>query len=79
MKAKTVGEIYLRYSGLLSGNDKKKLYIILVLQILVSFLDVLGIALLGIVGALTVTGIQSSKPAGKVAEFINFINLKERN
>jgi ABC-type multidrug transport system fused ATPase/permease subunit len=77
MKAKTVGEIYLRYSGLLSGNDKKKLYIILVLQILVSFLDVLGIALLGIVGALTVTGIQSSKPAGKVAEFINFINLSE--
>jgi ABC-type multidrug transport system fused ATPase/permease subunit len=77
MKTKVIGEIYLRYYSLLSAHDKKKIYIIIALQILVSFLDVIGIALLGIVGALTVTGIQSSEPAGKVAEFINFINLSE--
>ena len=67
--------LYSRYSTLLSSRDKKKLLGILILQILVSFLDVLGIALIGVVGALTVTGIQSSKPAGRISDFIDFLNL----
>lgn len=70
-----IKNLYSRYSTLLSSRDKKKLLVILILQILVSFLDVLGIALIGVVGALTVTGIQSSKPAGRMSDFIEFLNL----
>ena len=70
-----IKNLYSRYSTLLSRRDKKKLLVILILQILVSFLDVLGIALIGVVGALTVTGIQSSKPAGRISDFIEFLNL----
>lgn len=70
-----IKNLYSRYSTLLSRRDKKKLLVILILQILVSFLDVLGIALIGVVGALTVTGIQSSKPAGRISDFIEFVNL----
>lgn len=70
-----IKNLYSRYSTLLSSIDKKKLLVILILQILVSFLDVLGIALIGVVGALTVTGIQSSKPAGRMSDFIEFLNL----
>jgi ABC-type multidrug transport system fused ATPase/permease subunit len=67
--------LYSRYSILLSNRDKKKILVILFLKILVSFLDVVGIGLIGVVGALTVTGIQSSKPAGRISDFIEFINL----
>jgi ATP-binding cassette subfamily C protein len=71
MRLARVKDLYSRYSRLLSRADKNKLGIILVLQVLVSFLDVIGIALIGVVGALTVTGIQSSKPTGKISEFID--------
>jgi ABC-type multidrug transport system fused ATPase/permease subunit len=64
---------------MLSKVDKNKLGIILVLQILVSFLDVIGIALIGIVGALTVTGIQSTKPTGKISEIIELLGLSDNS
>lgn len=67
--------LYYQYSTLLSSRDKKKLLMILFLQILVSFLDVVGIALIGVVGALTVTGIQSSKPVGRISDLLEFLNL----
>jgi len=75
MRFEQIMHLYSRYSILLSNRDKKKLLVILFLQILVSFLDVVGIGLIGVVGALTVTGIQSSKPAGRISDFIEFINL----
>lgn len=75
MRNSQVAHLYSRYSALLSSRDKKKLLVILCLQILVSLLDVIGIALIGVVGALTVTGIQSSKPVGRISDFIEFLNL----
>ena len=72
MRFEQIMHLYSRYSILLSSRDKKKLLVILFLQILVSFLDVVGIGLIGVVGALTVTGIQSSKPAGRISDFIEF-------
>lgn len=73
-----IKELYSRYSRLLSKSDKKKLSAILVIQIVVSFLDVIGIALIGIVGALTVTGIQSSVPSGRIFQVISLLNLDNR-
>lgn len=79
MRPARLKEMYSRYSKLLSRADKNKLGVILVLQVLVSFLDVVGIALIGVVGALTVTGIQSSKPTGKVSEFIDLLGLNDNS
>jgi ABC-type multidrug transport system fused ATPase/permease subunit len=79
MRMARIKDFYYRYSRLLSRADKNKLGIILVLQILVSFLDVIGIALIGVVGALTVTGIQSSKPTGKISEIINLLHLNNQS
>jgi ABC-type multidrug transport system fused ATPase/permease subunit len=75
MRSEQIMNLYSRYSSLLSRSDKRKLLVILFIQILVSFLDVVGIALIGVVGALTVTGIQSSKPAGRISDFLEFLNL----
>lgn len=75
MRFEQIMHLYSRYSILLSSKDKKKLLVILFLQVVVSFLDVVGIGLIGVVGALTVTGIQSSKPSGRISDFIEFMNL----
>lgn len=75
MEFKQINRMYKRFSSLLSNSDKQKLSIIVVLQILLSFLDVIGIALIGVVGALTVTGIQSSKPVGRISDILEVLNL----
>ena len=79
MRTARIREMYSRYSRLLSRQDKNKLCIILVIQTLVSFLDVIGIALIGVVGALTVTGIQSTQPTGKIFQVISLLNLGDRS
>ena len=75
MRLTRVREMYWRYSRLLSRPDRTKMGIILLLQILVSFLDVIGIALIGVVGALTVSGIQSSQPTGRISQVLDFLQL----
>ena len=75
MRFSRILQIYRRYVGLLSRTDRNKLFIILISQILVSFLDVIGIALIGIVGALTITGIQSSEPSGNISRVLKVLNL----
>lgn len=77
MQTKRVRELYLRYSRLLPIADRRKVGIILLIQILVSFLDVIGIALIGVVGALTVTGIQSSQPTGRIFQVLTVLQLEE--
>jgi ABC-type multidrug transport system fused ATPase/permease subunit len=45
----------------------------------VSFLDVAGIALIGMVGALTVTGIQSSSPTGRINQVLEVLQLGDNS
>jgi ATP-binding cassette, subfamily B, bacterial PglK len=78
MRRARIKEMHTRYLRLLSKKDRKKLGIILFLQVSLSILDLVGIALIGIVGALTVTGIQSSEPVGRIAKFIEFMQLEDR-
>ena len=56
-------------------NDRTKLTIATLLQLLGGLLDLLGVALLGIVGALAVTGIESSGPGNRVSAVLDFLNL----
>ena len=49
--------------SVLDRKDKVKLSLVSIIQITLSFLDLLGVALIGVLGALAVNGVQS-KPAG---------------
>ena len=79
MGIERIKQFYIRYSNLVSSNDRKKVKAIIVVQIFVSFLDAIGVALIGVVGTLSVVGIQSSKPSGRILEFIELINLEENS
>ena len=48
------------------------------MQVLLSFLDLLGIAIIGLLGSLAVTGIQSQQPVGRVASLLKFIHLQDQ-
>lgn len=62
---------------LLPSSDRRKLIVVLGIQVLNGLLDLLGVALIGILGALSITGIQSGTPSGKVAQIIEIMGISE--
>jgi len=72
-----------RYSALgrslrvLSRNDQRKIIAVTVLQISMGALDLLGIIALGLLGALSVTGLQSQNPGDRVSAVLRFLHLQD--
>ena len=61
--------------ALLKKNDLKKIKIIMIAQVLLGFLDLVGIALIGLVASLAVSGINSKTPVGVVGQVLEALNL----
>ena len=70
-------EIINKALNLLTRRDKVKIVGIVIGQCILSFLDLLGVALIGILGALTVSGIQSRAPIGTIAKIVDGIGLAQ--
>lgn len=62
---------------LLSKKEKQKLSFITVLQVISSFLDLLGIAVVGVLGTITVIGFGSGQPGDRVSLFLRFLHLDD--
>jgi ABC-type multidrug transport system fused ATPase/permease subunit len=58
-------------------RDKEKLLLVALSQVFLAFLDLLGVVLLGIIGALSVYGIQSKSPGNRVNQILESANLNE--
>ena len=61
---------------ILDAADRKKLLLITVLQSGLAFLDLAGVAAIGLVGALAVTGVQSAAPGNRVSAALELLNLQ---
>lgn len=59
--------------GLLSRRDRKLLWLSVVIQMATSILDLVGVLLIGVVGALAVTTIQSQPPPSAVEEVVEVV------
>jgi ABC-type multidrug transport system fused ATPase/permease subunit len=62
--------------GLLDKKDIRTLGIISGIQILLSLLDLIGVAFLGLLGALTVRGIRSETPGNRLGSALSFLGLE---
>jgi ABC-type multidrug transport system fused ATPase/permease subunit len=60
---------------ILAPRDRKRLIILLVLQIFMGIIDLIGIAVIGVVGALAVSGVKSQQPVGRVLDVLEFLKL----
>jgi ABC-type multidrug transport system fused ATPase/permease subunit len=65
----------LNLSEILSAKDKRKLYLVSILQVGLSVLDLIGVSLIGVIGALTINGVRSQSPEGRVGELLKFLGL----
>jgi len=63
-------------SKILSSRDKKKLYFVSALQAGLSLLDLVGVTLIGLIGALTISGVRSQAPQGKVEQALTYLGLE---
>jgi ABC-type multidrug transport system fused ATPase/permease subunit len=61
---------------MISKRDRALLGVQALIQILLNILDLIGVALIGIVGALSVNGISSKTPGTRVRSFLELVNLE---
>jgi ABC-type multidrug transport system fused ATPase/permease subunit len=61
--------------NVLSKKDQRKIILVIVIQIMMGLLDLLGVAIFGVLGALAVSGVQSSAPGNRVMAIISFLHL----
>jgi len=59
----------------LPRSDRPKIVAIAFLQIGLGFLDLLGVAAMGVLGALAVTGVQSQQPGNRVADVLDVLGI----
>jgi ABC-type multidrug transport system fused ATPase/permease subunit len=61
--------------NLLTDLEKKKTLAIVFVQVLLGILDLAGVALIGILAALTLSGIDGRQPGDRVTNFLKIANL----
>jgi ABC-type multidrug transport system fused ATPase/permease subunit len=61
--------------GVLNRRDKFKLTALLISQLLLSFLDLAGIAVFGLLGALAVNGVSYKVPGSRLLMLLKFLNI----
>jgi len=65
-----------RSTRVLSAKDQKKVFGVVLIQISMALLDLLAIAIFGVLGALAVSGIKSQQPGDRVSEVIKYFGLE---
>ena len=61
---------------LLSSRERSILVIISNIQLGLGLLDLVGVAIIGLLGALTVNGIQSKAPGNRIERFLNLLGIE---
>lgn len=61
---------------MLSKKDKTKIILIVSIQVLLGLLDLIGVGLIGVLGALSVSGIRSEKPGNRVSFLLNLLKME---
>ena len=64
-----------RSLGLLTKIEKQKVIGVIAIQIILGLLDLVAIAIVGVLSALAVTGVQSRGPGNRVSSVLQFIGI----
>jgi len=64
-----------RSSKVLSKSDKRKLFAVILIQIMLGALDLVGVGLIGVIGSLAISGVGSRQPGNRVQWLLDQLNL----
>lgn len=68
-----------RSARVLSRRDRRRVVAVILLQVLFGLLDLAGVAVIGVLGALTVTGIESSRVGDRVFTVLKILQIEQLN
>ena len=77
LRARLSNSIIYRALKILPPEDRKKLLAVSIVQISLGALDLLGIFAIGLLGALSVTGLQSTNSGSRMSLALNFLQLSD--
>lgn len=66
----------IRSLNVLPKSDRSKIVFVMALQVALGCLDLLGVAAIGVLGALSVTGVQSLQPGNRVSKVLETLGLE---
>jgi ABC-type multidrug transport system fused ATPase/permease subunit len=78
MTSKWSGSTVRRSINLLSKKDQRKVYAVALFQIFVACLDLIGIAIMGILGSLIINGISYKGPGDRISGILEFLHIADR-
>ena len=67
----------IRSMGILSQSDQKKILLVAILQVLLGFLDLIGVLLIGLLGAISVASLDASQPTNRIFSILRFLHMSE--
>jgi ABC-type multidrug transport system fused ATPase/permease subunit len=75
-KGRLRNQFLTRASNILTRSDRRKLILVSIAQVGMGFLDLFGIAMIGILGALAITGVQSGEPGNRVSTALRLMQIE---
>lgn len=75
IKSRFKNSVIFRALRTLPRSDTRKVVLVCALQVFLGFLDLAGVAAIGVLGALAVTGVQSSQPGGTMSIILQNLGL----
>jgi len=73
---KSIYICFLRAFKLLAKRDQLRLKLISIVQVLLGVLDLVGVAFIGVLGALSISGVQSRAPGTRVYSILELLQLE---
>jgi ATP-binding cassette, subfamily B, bacterial PglK len=71
----STSDSFRRAIGMLSKSDRRKLVIVTFIQVFLGMLDLLGVLAIGLLGTLSISGIQSREPGNRVNTVLSMLGL----
>ena len=64
-RKKLASSTLFRAISILPRRDRKRIFAVAILQVCLGFLDLAGVAVIGVIGALAINGVGATEPAEK--------------
>ena len=74
-KSKSSNTTFRQAIGILSKSDKRKLRVVIIIQVFLGMLDLFGVLAIGLLGTLSITGIQAREPGNRVNIILSFLGI----
>lgn len=74
-KSRLKSSVLYRSASMLSSSDRKKVFVVILIQIFLGGLDLVGVGLIGVIGSLTINGIGAKVPGDRVQWLLEQLQL----